>query len=192
MIQVIKLDSKSIADNGWTNNPAPGCSLATIGRPASSPSMSQALGATPQANQRAIDALMEEIAFQKVLLDSIDDSVENREEAEDEVRAEIKTLEKQLRTLRRGPGTTKSASQSTTIPSQSAASTSLPSTSRNDAAMNNFFAAGSQNGYQGVWLKLLFWIVQTCWTIHFVGPKFGIRNVLLHFTSFIQTFWVIF
>jgi phage shock protein A len=119
--------------------------------------MSQALGASSQANQRQIDELMEEIAFQKVLLSSIDDSVENREVAENEVRVEIKTLEKQLRTLRREHSTVKSASQSTTIPSQSAASSSLPSNPRNDAAMDNFFTAGSHNGYQGTLAEGYIW-----------------------------------
>ena len=40
-----------------------------------------------------------EIAFQKVLLSSIDDSVANREEAEHEVKTEIKALERHLKEL---------------------------------------------------------------------------------------------
>ncbi|KAH8816892.1 SNF2 family N-terminal domain-containing protein [Xylogone sp. PMI_703] len=53
----------------------------------------------------SIAELMNEIAFQKVLLSSIDDSVEDREDAEAEVRAEIKALERQLRALRQGAST---------------------------------------------------------------------------------------
>ena len=112
--------------------------------------MSQGLGASSQANQREIEELVGEIAFQKVLLSSIDDSVENRQEAEDEVRTEIKSLEKQLRTLRRAPATKTSASQSTAIPPQPAAPSSSTSKSRNDATMDLFSATDSQNGYQGM------------------------------------------
>jgi phage shock protein A len=49
-----------------------------------------------------MDVLLNELAFQKVLLSSIDDTVQNRETAEEEVRAEIQTLEKQIRDLKRG------------------------------------------------------------------------------------------
>jgi uncharacterized coiled-coil protein SlyX len=52
-----------------------------------------------------MDALLNELAFQKVLLNSIDDTVQNREAAEEEVRAEIRTLEKQIRDLKRGTTT---------------------------------------------------------------------------------------
>lgn len=55
-----------------------------------------------QGPAQSIDDLLDEIAFQKVLLSSIDDSVQNREEAEAEVRAEITALERQLRKLRNG------------------------------------------------------------------------------------------
>lgn len=90
---------------------------------------------------------MSEIAFQKVLLSSIDDSVENRDEAEEEVRNEIKTLEKKLRALKRG--TISSASQSTaTSSSQIFKSTGPPSKSRKETIMHDFLGAGS--GYQGM------------------------------------------
>lgn len=89
---------------------------------------------------------MSEIAFQKVLLQSIDDSVENREEAEAEVRNEIRILEKQLQTLKRG--TASSASQSTTALSpQIANSKALPSKPRKDNTMD-VFSGGS--GCQGM------------------------------------------
>ena len=57
-----------------------------------------------------MNVLLNELAFQKVLLNSIDDTVQNREAAEEEVRAEIRTLEKQIRDLKRG-STTASNSQ---------------------------------------------------------------------------------
>ena len=65
--------------------------------------------AAASASEQEIAELMNEIAFQKVLLASIDDSVQDRANAESEVRAEIKTLEKQLRELKRR-GTTSTAS----------------------------------------------------------------------------------
>jgi hypothetical protein len=57
-----------------------------------------------QATQEAARELMNEISFQKVLLSSIDDSVEDRDAAEDEVRTEIRRLENELRALKRGSG----------------------------------------------------------------------------------------
>lgn len=68
-----------------------------------------------QAAQEAIRELMGEISFQKVLLSSIDDSVDDREAAEDEVRTEIKALQDQLRALKRESGlsTTESEESST-------------------------------------------------------------------------------
>ena len=63
--------------------------------------MDQSQHSVAQATQEQLDELINEIAFQKVLLSSIDDSVQNRQEAEDEVKAEIKSLEKQVRELKR-------------------------------------------------------------------------------------------
>lgn len=129
--------------------------------------MSSSQVASSQANQREANELMSEIAFQKVLLSSIDDSVENREDAETEIRAEIKTLEKKLRALRRG---NTSASQSTTIPpSQTAASTTSTSKPRADfttPAMDDFPTAGSQNGYQGALAE-----AEVCFFCYMAGRK---------------------
>jgi hypothetical protein len=63
-----------------------------------------------QASGPSIDDLLDEIAFQETLLASIDDSVQNRHEAENECRAEIKALQTQLR-VKQGI-TTASSSQS--------------------------------------------------------------------------------
>jgi chromosome segregation ATPase len=85
--------------------------------------MSQPGQTTSPTLQNEIAELMGEISFQKVILQSIDDSVKNREAAEREVRGEIKALESKLRALRRG-GTTASQSSSShrEIPSSSNAS----------------------------------------------------------------------
>jgi hypothetical protein len=80
-----------------------------------------------------MDALLNELAFQKVLLNSIDDTVQNREAAEEEVRAEIRTLEKQIRDLKRGT-TTASNSQPPGSASQSSQSRSLFSSKKPDPA----------------------------------------------------------
>jgi len=65
-----------------------------------------------QASQIEIEELMSEITFQRTLLQSIDDSVENREEAEQEVREEIKALQKKLKALQRSTTVTASSSDS--------------------------------------------------------------------------------
>lgn len=70
-----------------------------------------------------MEVLLSELAFQKALLNSIDDTVQNREAAEEEVRAEIRALEKQIRDLKRG-ATTASNSQPPGSASQSSQSRS--------------------------------------------------------------------
>jgi uncharacterized coiled-coil protein SlyX len=64
----------------------------------------------PASSQAEIEELESELAFQSVLLRSIDDTVEKRSNVEDEVRAEIKSIEKKLRALRK-QGTMSSASR---------------------------------------------------------------------------------
>jgi hypothetical protein len=58
-----------------------------------------------------MEVLLNELAFQKVLLASIDDTVENRQAVEEEVRAEIQSLEKQIKGLKRCTTTTASNSR---------------------------------------------------------------------------------
>jgi uncharacterized coiled-coil protein SlyX len=67
--------------------------------------------ASAAAQDEAIAQLKEELAFQGVLLSSIDETVLNRHEAEQEIKEEIKALKKQLRALQ-GTGAASSASQS--------------------------------------------------------------------------------
>ena len=106
--------------------------------------MSSSTAALSPAQQQEMNELMSEIAFQKVLLSSVDENVENRAEAEDEVRAEIKLLEKKIRALKRG--TTIAASQSTQLPSSLAAdSPSTPLKSRKDFTMDDFAVGGSRD-----------------------------------------------
>lgn len=62
--------------------------------------------ATEEAIKEVIRELINEISFQKVLLASIDDSVDDREAAEDEVRTEIWRLEREVSELKRGSGST--------------------------------------------------------------------------------------
>ncbi len=99
-----------------------------------------------------MDVLLSELAFQKVLLNSIDDTVQNRKAAEEEVRAEIRTLEKQIRDLKRGTTTASNsqppgpASQSSQIRSSfsskkpgPAPGNSTPSATVMDAYQSKFF-----------------------------------------------------
>lgn len=64
--------------------------------------MSQLHQAIAPAVQSQINDLIEEIAFQRVLLESMDDTVVNRQQAELDVRKEIRDLENQVKRLRRG------------------------------------------------------------------------------------------
>lgn len=88
--------------------------------------------------QFTMDVLLNELAFQKVLLNSIDDTVQNREAAEEEARAEIRALEKQIRDLKRG-STTASNSQ----PSQNRSSSSK----KPDPAPKNSTLSAAMDGY---------------------------------------------
>jgi hypothetical protein len=76
----------------------------TTPQPASAclPNMSQPQQHISPAVQREIDELIGEITFQRVLLESIDDTVPDRQEAELEVTNEIRNLEHQIKRLKRG------------------------------------------------------------------------------------------
>ncbi|KUJ08350.1 uncharacterized protein LY89DRAFT_711734 [Mollisia scopiformis] len=98
--------------------------------------MSQPMHPSSQAAQAEIQELINEISFQKVLLSSIDDSVQNREAAEDEVKEEIRQLEAQLRALRRSTTTTASqltSSQQSQFSLSAQAPSSIPSKSKKPA-----------------------------------------------------------
>ncbi|KAH9214043.1 SNF2 family N-terminal domain-containing protein [Leptodontidium sp. 2 PMI_412] len=103
--------------------------------------MSQA--ASSQVTQEMND-LKEEILFQKVLLSSIDDHVQNREAAEQEVRDEIHSLERKLNQLKRASrGSSKPSSQNLqSTPEQPASS--VPEDP----------ATVAMNGYPGQWYPL--------------------------------------
>lgn len=114
--------------------------------------MSRSQQVASQASQAEIEDLIHEIAFQKVLLQSIDDSVENRESAETEVRAEIKRLEKRLKDLRRSATTTASNSRTSSAP-QSQPGPSVPSKSSHKEPSNSTaerdLGSGNMNFNQG-------------------------------------------
>ena len=94
-----------------------------------------------------MDALLNELAFQKVLLNSIDDTVQNRRDAEDEVRAEIRAIEKQIRELRRSSTTASNSqlsasSQSSQKPSASSSKDPITTTGNGTSS-----AAPAMDGY---------------------------------------------
>jgi len=93
-----------------------------------------------------MDVLLNELAFQKVLLNSIDDTVQNREAAEEEVRAEIRALEKQIRELKRGT-TTAPTSQPSRYLHSSQRQSSSSSKKPNPAAGNGTPSAPAMDGY---------------------------------------------
>lgn len=63
------------------------------------------------SNASQITEIMEELVFQKTMLASIDDTVADRDDAEEEIRGEIRKLEKRLKELKRGPSGRHPASQ---------------------------------------------------------------------------------
>ncbi|KAE9365444.1 hypothetical protein N431DRAFT_353892 [Stipitochalara longipes BDJ] len=93
-----------------------------------------------------MDALLNELAFQKVLLNSIDDTVQNRDAAEEEVRGEIQALEKQIRDLRRG-STTASNSQPSRSSQSSQKQSSNPSKKTIPALANGTPSVPAMDGY---------------------------------------------
>lgn len=107
----------------------PGSLVATFGCLSYLPTMSQSLPGSSQTMSAEIQELQHEIAFQEVLLESIDDTVVDREAAENEVKEEIRALESQLRALRRRTTTTASQSGSSQHPSSSRAAQVTTSTS---------------------------------------------------------------
>jgi hypothetical protein len=125
-----------------------------------------------EAPRFTMDALLNELAFQKVLLSSIDDTVQNRETAEEEVRAEIQSLEKQIRVLKRGTTTTttsNSRSSASSQPSQTQFSdlskTSDPATgdglsavSAMDGYLSECLASSTSNAHSRLFeCPFLFW-----------------------------------
>ncbi|KAH6675016.1 P-loop containing nucleoside triphosphate hydrolase protein [Halenospora varia] len=63
------------------------------------------------SNASQITEIMEELVFQKTMLASIDDTVADRDDAEEEIRGEIRKLEKRLKELKRGTSGRHPASQ---------------------------------------------------------------------------------
>jgi uncharacterized coiled-coil protein SlyX len=100
--------------------------------------------ASTAAHDEAIAQLQEELDFQGVLLSSIDETVLNRRETEQEVKEEIKALKKKLRALQGTGASSASQSQSQSSqpgPSNASVPGSWPtddivesSTSRNNAS----------------------------------------------------------
>jgi uncharacterized coiled-coil protein SlyX len=98
------------------------------------------------ARQFTMDVLLNELAFQKVLLSSIDDTVQNREAAEEEIRAEIRALEKQIRNLKRS--TTAASQPQPSRSSQSLRkSSSSPSKKPNAGTGTGAVATPAMDGY---------------------------------------------
>ncbi|KAH7310958.1 SNF2 family N-terminal domain-containing protein [Rhexocercosporidium sp. MPI-PUGE-AT-0058] len=103
--------------------------------------MSQA--ASSQVTQE-MNELQEEILFQKVLLQSIDDHVQNREAAEQEVRDEIHSLERKLNQLKRAAKATSSSSKPSSQNFQSTPQQPTSSSAGEDptsVAMNGYRAS---------------------------------------------------
>lgn len=104
-------------------------------------------------NAAEIDDLLDEIAFQQTLLASIDDSVHNREEAQNEVKAEIRTLTARLR-VKQGITTTAlnsrthSSSQNSTSASANASYQTQPQPPKTSTG-GDLSSEAAMNGYLG-------------------------------------------
>ena len=98
--------------------------------------MAQLQPAASQAAQyNTVAELMSEIAFQKVLLSSLNDSTEDLREAETDIKTEIRTLERRLRELRNPPSSL-SRSSSIPIPRLSKSTPSILECNSRDGTMN--------------------------------------------------------
>jgi hypothetical protein len=101
--------------------------------------------------QLEIDDLIGEIAFQRVLLESIDDTVQNRHEAELEVRKEIRNLESQVKRLKRGTtGGTPTASNYSNSASSQVMEAPAPSSSPKIRPLDaGFLSEAPTDAFQG-------------------------------------------
>lgn len=106
------------------------------------------MSASQQTLEEAAQDLLDELQFQKVLLASIDDTVADREAAENLIKAEIKSLEKQLKNNKR-QHTAGSASQ------PSASQTFLPPASSFELNQDDM----EEQNYTGMLYYLLFMIL---------------------------------
>lgn len=104
-----------------------------------------------------MDVLLNELAFQRVILNSIDDTVQNREAAEEEVRAEIRSLEKQIRALKRGATTASNSQAADSSRSSQSQSSSIPKKGEQPSGSGLSAAsapAPAMDGYQSKSLPL--------------------------------------
>lgn len=97
--------------------------------------------------QAQIQNLLEEIAFQRVLLESIDDSVLNREVAQKEIEDEILTLQRQVKALKRG--TTAAASSSSSTQQSSAPTQTSSPRQKSAGGAIGLASTSSMAGFQG-------------------------------------------
>lgn len=100
---------------------------------------------------RQIEELRDEIAFQHVLLSSIDDNVQDREDAERDIRDEIRSLERKVRDLKRRVTTAASTFGSSQSSFQSPQAAPQSSARRNNTLSSPSGAgddepAGTMNG----------------------------------------------
>ncbi|EKD14371.1 uncharacterized protein L3040_008273 [Drepanopeziza brunnea f. sp. 'multigermtubi'] len=107
---------------------------------------------------RQIEVLEDEIAFQNVLFASIDDNVQDREQAEQDIRDEICSLERQLKDLKRCTSAATITTASNYPSSQNSSQSfqaAFSSSSRKNNAISNLDGgvdgepAGEMNGYLG-------------------------------------------
>ncbi len=113
--------------------------------------------------ERRIHELQEEILFQRVLLSSIDDTVQNRAQAEQDVKDEIHSLQRQLVKLKRG--TTADLTTASTL-SQPASSQRIEATPRSSSPRSKSASnAASMEGYPGeINFYLTFFFFLSCTT----------------------------
>lgn len=96
------------------------------------------------ARNQEIQEIEDELCFQNGLLQSIDDAVEDKDNAILEVKKEILALQKKLKRLRRGPNSLSS--------SQASASKATPSKKRNTKPQG---VTESMNGYTSKFTSFL-------------------------------------
>ncbi|KAI6714769.1 hypothetical protein JHW43_002737 [Diplocarpon mali] len=98
--------------------------------------------------RREMEEIREEISFQHILLESIDDEVKDREKTEKDVRNEIRSLDRKLRDLRRKTAIAAALNPRSSSSSKQSLQATSPRSLSSNRATSRFHSGGDQ-GFAG-------------------------------------------
>ncbi|OWP03759.1 hypothetical protein B2J93_7246 [Marssonina coronariae] len=98
--------------------------------------------------RREMEEIREEISFQHILLESIDDEVQDREKTEKDVRNEIRSLDRKLRDLRRKTAIAAALNPRSSSSSKQSLQATSPRSLSSNRATSRFHSGGDQ-GFAG-------------------------------------------